>query len=341
MIVIGGGAQVAQVALGAVSEADRHNLRGERMSIDAIALVGEENIAAAVRAVADLPRARCLVLVGAIMGGADHRRRPRAARARHAGHRAHMVGSVTHAADLVVSDPVQAGTMAVMTIADTAQFDLGRQRGSNFDHAALPDHARTVTTNDWPMLTLAVTVALAVIAAVWAAKNRPTRRPVLPYRHVAGAAIVALLGWEVIVNLPGAMLGYLALTAGLGDVDGVEIDQAFVVAQVVFAIGAVFAVVGVLQRRVWGVVLAVGLAVARLAMAIAVVAQMIAMFGDAQIIGEFDYLLIVATTIALQTVPPIAAIVLLAWPSARREAAPADPVETPEVVAARDRVPAP
>ena len=30
VIVVGGGAQVAQVALGAVSEADRHNLRGER-----------------------------------------------------------------------------------------------------------------------------------------------------------------------------------------------------------------------------------------------------------------------------------------------------------------------
>ena len=30
IIVIGGGAQVAQVALGAVSEADRHNLRGDR-----------------------------------------------------------------------------------------------------------------------------------------------------------------------------------------------------------------------------------------------------------------------------------------------------------------------
>ena len=32
IIVIGGGAQVAQVALGAVSEADRHNLRVERIS---------------------------------------------------------------------------------------------------------------------------------------------------------------------------------------------------------------------------------------------------------------------------------------------------------------------
>ena len=132
VIVIGGGAQVAQVALGAVSEADRHNLRGERISVDTIALVGEENIAAAVRAVADLPRARCLVLAGAIMGGAitdavlELRERGMPVIA------LNMVGSVTEAVDLVVSDPVQAGTMAVMTIADTAQFDLARQRGRRY-----------------------------------------------------------------------------------------------------------------------------------------------------------------------------------------------------------------
>ena len=81
VIVIGGGAQVAQVALGAVSEADRHNLRGERISVDTIPLVGEKNIAAAVRAVADLPRARLLVLAGSIMGGDISRRGRRAPRA--------------------------------------------------------------------------------------------------------------------------------------------------------------------------------------------------------------------------------------------------------------------
>ena len=43
-----------------------------------------------------------------------------------------MVGSITDAVDLVVSDPVQAGTMAVMAIADTATFDLARQRGRRF-----------------------------------------------------------------------------------------------------------------------------------------------------------------------------------------------------------------
>ena len=132
VIVVGGGAQVAQVALGAVSEADRHNLRGERISVDTIALVGEENIAAAVRAVADLPRARLLVLAGSIMGG-DISRAARELRAHGIPIIAlNMAGSITKNVDLVVSDPVQAGTMAVMAIADTATFDLARQRGRRF-----------------------------------------------------------------------------------------------------------------------------------------------------------------------------------------------------------------
>jgi energy-converting hydrogenase B subunit Q len=132
IIVVGGGAQVAQVALGAVSEADRHNLRGERISVDTIPLVGEADIAAAVRAVADLPRARLLVLAGSIMGGdisaaADELREvgiPIIA--------LNMVGSITEHVDLVVSDPVQAGTMAVMAVAETATFDLERQRGRRY-----------------------------------------------------------------------------------------------------------------------------------------------------------------------------------------------------------------
>jgi energy-converting hydrogenase B subunit Q len=132
IIVVGGGAQVAQVALGAVSEADRHNLRGERISVDTIPLVGEADIAAAVRAVADLPRARLLVLAGSIMGG-DITRAARELREQGIPIIAlNMVGSITGAVDLVVSDPVQAGTMAVMAIADTATFDLARQRGRRY-----------------------------------------------------------------------------------------------------------------------------------------------------------------------------------------------------------------
>jgi energy-converting hydrogenase B subunit Q len=132
VIVIGGGAQVAQVALGAVSEADRHNLRGERISVDTIPLVGEASIAAAVRAVADLPRARLLVLAGSIMGGdisaaADELRAVGVSIIA-----LNMVGSITDHVDLVVSDPVQAGVMAVMAVADTAKFDLMRQQGRRY-----------------------------------------------------------------------------------------------------------------------------------------------------------------------------------------------------------------
>jgi energy-converting hydrogenase B subunit Q len=35
-----------------------------------------------------------------------------------------MAGSVPDAADLVVTDPVQAGVMAVMAVADTAKFTV-------------------------------------------------------------------------------------------------------------------------------------------------------------------------------------------------------------------------
>jgi energy-converting hydrogenase B subunit Q len=128
IIIIGGGAQVGQVALGAVSEADRHNIRGERISVDTIPLVGEQEIAAAVRAVVRLPRVRLLVLAGALMGG-DIAKAIEEVRAQGLiVISLNMAGSVPDAADLVVSDPVQAGVMAVMAIADTAKFDILRQQ---------------------------------------------------------------------------------------------------------------------------------------------------------------------------------------------------------------------
>jgi len=126
IIIVGGGAQVGQVALGAISEADRHNIRGEHISVDTIPLVGEQTLADAVRAVARLPRARALVLAGSLMGG-DIESAVREVRAQGLlVISLNMAGSVPDAADLVVTDPVQAGVMAVMAIADTAQFTLER-----------------------------------------------------------------------------------------------------------------------------------------------------------------------------------------------------------------------
>jgi energy-converting hydrogenase B subunit Q len=129
VIVIGGGAQVAEVAKGAILEADRHNIRGERISVDTIPLIGEKEIATAVRAVARLPRAKILILAGALMGG-DITKAVKEIRRQ--GIRVvclNMAGSVPDEADLVVTDPIQAGVMAVMHIADTAKFTITKQKG--------------------------------------------------------------------------------------------------------------------------------------------------------------------------------------------------------------------
>jgi len=126
IIIVGGGAQVGQVAIGAISEADRHNIRGEHISVDTIPLVGEQPLADAVRAVARLPRARALVLAGALMGG-EIEQAVREVRAQGLlVISLNMAGSVPEAADLVVTDPVQAGVMAVMAVADTAKFNVDR-----------------------------------------------------------------------------------------------------------------------------------------------------------------------------------------------------------------------
>jgi len=132
IIIIGGGAQVAQVALGAITEADRHNIRGERISIDTLPIVDEDNIAKAVNAVSRTHRAGILVLAGSLMGG---RIAAEVQKLQKEGFKVialNMAGSVPEVADLIVTDPVQAGTFAVMAIAKTAKFDINRVLGRQF-----------------------------------------------------------------------------------------------------------------------------------------------------------------------------------------------------------------
>src|SRR4029079_2942385 len=100
--------------------------------VDTIPLVGEQELAAAVRAVVLLPRVRLLVLAGSLMGGEitkaveDVRAKGLIVIS------LNMAGSVPDAADLVVSDPVQAGVMAVMGVAETPAFNLERLRRRTF-----------------------------------------------------------------------------------------------------------------------------------------------------------------------------------------------------------------
>jgi energy-converting hydrogenase B subunit Q len=126
IIIVGGGAQVGQVAMGAILEADRHNIRGEHISIDTIPLVGEQPLAAAVRAAGRLPRVKAIVMAGSLMGG-EIENAVREVRAQGLlVVSLNMAGSVPDAADLVVTDPVQAGVMTVMAVAETASFTLAR-----------------------------------------------------------------------------------------------------------------------------------------------------------------------------------------------------------------------
>jgi energy-converting hydrogenase B subunit Q len=132
IIVIGGGAQVSSVVMGAVSEADRHNIRGERISVDTIPLVGESEIAEAVRATARLPRVEAVVLAGSLMGGDITEAVVEVRRKGIMVVSLKMAGSVPDVADLVVGDPVQAGVMTVMLVASTARLDIDRIRGRSF-----------------------------------------------------------------------------------------------------------------------------------------------------------------------------------------------------------------
>ncbi len=127
IIIVGGGAQVSQVAMGAITEADRHNIRGERISIDTIPLVGEHDLAEAIEAISRLPRVSALVLAGSLMGGEITNAVKKVKEESNLIVIClNMPGSVTEYADLIITDPIQAGVLAVMSIADTAVFDINR-----------------------------------------------------------------------------------------------------------------------------------------------------------------------------------------------------------------------
>jgi energy-converting hydrogenase B subunit Q len=133
VIIFGGGAQVSQVAMGAITEADRHNIRGERISVDTTPLVGEDDIAKAVEALSRLPRVSALVLAGSIMGGEITKVVEKVKK----DHNLviislNMAGGASKHADLIVTDPIQAGVMAVMAIADTAIFDIKKLKTNKF-----------------------------------------------------------------------------------------------------------------------------------------------------------------------------------------------------------------
>jgi energy-converting hydrogenase B subunit Q len=133
IIILGGGAQVAQVASGAIAEADRHNIRGETISVDTVSVVGEQEISRAVMAVGRLHRAGILVLAGVLMGGKISKA---VTELRHEYGvpviSLKMAGSVNSVSDLIVTDPTAAGVMAVMLISHVGKFNLLEIHGQEY-----------------------------------------------------------------------------------------------------------------------------------------------------------------------------------------------------------------
>ena len=88
IIIVGGGAQVSQVAMARVS---------------ALVLAGSLMGGEITKAVRKVKEESNLIVISL-----------------------NMPGSVTDYADLIITDPIQAGVLAVMSVADTAVFDIKR-----------------------------------------------------------------------------------------------------------------------------------------------------------------------------------------------------------------------
>jgi hypothetical protein len=180
-----------------------------------------------------------------------------------------------------------------------------------------------VSADQLPMWIFSIGTAMAVVAGLLATRVGQEWLAELPIGHVVAATLIGISGWEVLVHLPGTIQSFLAATAGITDPQGVAHYQAFAVASAAFVAATLLAVIGILRRRPWGVVTGMGLAATRVAMS---VGSTVSLFGFAESFPPQDFGQMVGTLVALNTVPPLLAIALLAWPLlSGRSAAPAAP----------------
>lgn len=167
---------------------------------------------------------------------------------------------------------------------------------------------------------------LTVVAGLLAARVRREWVTSLPMAHVAAVAVVALIGWESLIYLPGTIQYYTTAVAGIPDPAGVEAYQAFTISSAAFVVAAALAVYGILRRRPWGLVLGIGVAGTRALMSLASSINLFSMNGDP--LGPEGLAFNVFTLFAERVVPALAAIGLLLWPLLRGSSAEAPPVDT-------------
>lgn len=172
----------------------------------------------------------------------------------------------------------------------------------------------------------AASTVLTVVAGLLATRVRREWVTSLPMAHVAAVVVVALIGWESLVYLPGTIQYYTMAVAGIPHPTGVEAYQAFVFASAAFVVSAALAVYGILRRRPWGIVLGIGVAGTRALMSLASTINLFGMNADP--LGPEGLAFNVFTLFAERVVPPLAAIGLLLWPLLRGSTAEAPPAQT-------------
>ncbi len=167
---------------------------------------------------------------------------------------------------------------------------------------------------DWLLWAWVAVVAAGLVAALIAGWARPGRLPTLSLPHVAAATLIAVLGWQALLFLPSTVLQFLSVSE-IGGPTGQSANQAWVAAACVHIAAAVVAVVAILQRRFWAIVLGLGVAVANLGINAISTASMLGFVEEFP--SSDPTFLVYAAMSALGAVPALVAIVLLLSPMAR------------------------
>jgi hypothetical protein len=166
---------------------------------------------------------------------------------------------------------------------------------------------------DWQAWGLAAAVGVAIAAAIVARVLLPGARERLPVEHVAAAAIIGVLAWEAAIQLPGNLISFLSIGAGLGEFIVTPL-QVYVLAASLSTIAMFVAVIAILRRQIWGVALGVGVGLVQVAMSAVGVVSLLGM--TAQGMPE-DQLLWLLVSVGLRAVPGIVAVALLLRPLRR------------------------
>ena len=174
----------------------------------------------------------------------------------------------------------------------------------------------------WQAWVWVAAIDVAVVIAAWLASTaRAPLDRLLPH-HVAGAVVVALIGWEIAVNQVGTV-SLLSQLAGF--------QVAFVASQVIAAASAAVATIFILRRRSWAIVLGVGVCVVRI---VAAVIGLVGLFALGPAFVDDPSMLSTVAYVILAAVPAVAGIWLLLdpflrgsvrWPAADRDGPAAAP----------------